>query len=69
MEKKCKTTFVRITFGFDKNKFGGSRFYRKSEGKNLKEAVQNLFRPRYNNSVSRREQEEVLRQFKGLKNN
>jgi hypothetical protein len=59
-----KTTYVRVTFGFDKNKFGRpAKFYRKGEGKNLLEAVRNLLRQRAHNYLPEDQADEVLSQL------
>lgn len=59
-----KTTSVTITFGFDKNKFGNPRIYRKGRGKNLAEAIQNLTRQRGNNFLPEEQREEIAYQFR-----
>ena len=57
--KSSKLTYVRITLGFGKNKFGHPRIYRKGYGRNFKEAVNDLIVPSGNNALSKEELAEV----------
>lgn len=59
-----KTTFARITLGFGKNKLGGSKYYRKGEGKNLVSAILGLLKQRGNNFLPEDQKKEVLKQVK-----
>lgn len=56
---KTTTTYVRITFGFDKNKLGNAKFYRRGKGANLTEAISDLFRQRGNNFLPENQKESV----------
>lgn len=58
-----KTTFVRIVFGFDKNRHEGSKWYRRGEGNDLVNALKDLFRRRYNNPFRPEQKNEILSQF------
>ena len=64
--KAIKTTFTKITFGFDKNKLGRSKFYRKGEGKDLSTAIRSLLEQRGNNFLPENQKEEVIRQIKNV---
>lgn len=59
----AKTTYVKITFGFDKNKFGNSNIYRRGKGSNLAEAVVDLFRQRGFNFLPSEQKNEIIEQF------
>lgn len=59
-----KTTYIKITFGFDKNKFGYPNIYRRGKGANLYGAVIHLFRQRGNNKLPPEQREEVISQLK-----
>jgi len=61
-----KTTYVRITFGFDKNKFGQPKFYRKGKGINLADAIGNLFRQKGNNYLPIEQKNEIISQINVL---
>lgn len=59
-----KTTSVKITFGFGKNKYGYPKVYRRGKGKDLHEAIINLFRQRGNNFLPPEQRGEILAQLK-----
>lgn len=66
MSKKenIKTTYVKLTFGFNKNKFSNPGVYRKGKGLNLYDALVNLFRQRGNNFLPDTQRAEIINQFK-----
>lgn len=65
-EKKVetKTRSVKITFGFGTNKYGYPKVYRRGKGKDLHEAIINLFRQRGNNFLPPEQRAEILTQLK-----
>ena len=62
-----KTTHVKLVFGFDKNRLGGPRIYRKGKGKNLTQAVEALLRQKANNWLPVEQRTEIIKQFKKLR--
>lgn len=60
---KTKTTYVRLTFGFNKNKLGHSAYYRRGEGKSFSAAVKDLFIGRGNNFLPEEQRKEITKQI------
>ena len=60
---KNKTTYVKLTFGFDKNKFGYPSIYRRGKGANLYGSIINLFRQRGNNKMPPEQKIEIIAQL------
>lgn len=63
-EKATKTTYVKITFGLGKNRLGNPGIYRKGKGKDLYDALENLFRQRGNNWILPEQKLAIIGQFR-----
>lgn len=59
----ARTTYVKITFGFDKNKFGTPNIYRRGKGSNLAEAIADLFKQRGFNYLPQEQRDEIVVQL------
>lgn len=62
-KQESKTTYVKITFGFGKNKFDYPKVYRKGSGESLHDALVHLFRQRGNNFLPEPQRLEIINQL------